>query len=166
MNKPLCITFAVVGVATLEALRLFVGAEPPAAGSAVRTPFPHAAHARLFPTCTACHAGVADDDTARVYTVGPRDCAQCHDGRARSLVRWSPPPARPTNLHFSHRGHAMASIACAACHSSTAGAERMAVSMPGPDRCLQCHGETPHFDPATRCDVCHAPLAAAPQVPV
>ena len=42
--------------------------------------FPHAEHAGLFPTCVGCHAGVAAEDAARMVSVGPEDCAVCHDG--------------------------------------------------------------------------------------
>ena len=41
--------FALAALALLPALASAQGA---------REPFPHARHAKLFPTCTGCHAGV------------------------------------------------------------------------------------------------------------
>lgn len=166
MNKPLVAALAVAGIAAFEALSLLSGAAAPPADAATRTAFPHASHARLFPTCTACHAGVADGDTTRHYTVRQEDCARCHDGRVRPTVDWSIPPARSANLEFSHRVHAAASVGCAACHASSSASDRMAVVMPQVERCLDCHGKTPHFASETRCETCHAPLTTAPQVPV
>jgi c(7)-type cytochrome triheme protein len=165
MNKLALVVVAVVCVSVLEGLSVLVGAQAPPEAAAPRTAFPHARHAGLFPNCTACHAGIAGDDAAAFYTVQQSDCARCHDGRVQPVVAWSPPPARAGNLVFSHRRHAASNIACSACHATPGTPERMAVTMPGPERCLECHGKTSHFAAATRCDGCHAALAAAPAVP-
>jgi predicted CXXCH cytochrome family protein len=71
------------------------------------------------------------------------------------------------NLRFDHGVHVRdQGMDCADCHAAPGTANRMAVVQPGPDVCLQCHGEPgAHLAAATECATCHAPLAAAPQVP-
>ncbi len=44
--------------------------------------FPHAAHAKVFPSCTGCHAGIVSGDAATNFPA-PSACAGCHDGQQR-----------------------------------------------------------------------------------
>src|SRR5690606_219934 len=91
-------------------------AQPPAEQS-----FPHARHARLFPTCQGCHAGIERGDTDTYYPT-PALCANCHDGVERRAVRWQGPSSAPTNLRFSHPVHIRESgragepVPCMSCH--------------------------------------------------
>lgn len=135
---------------------------PPRGGDAAADSFPHARHARLFTSCTACHAGIPTGDTATARP-SPELCAGCHDGSLVRPVTWGPGPLRPTNLRFDHRRHAgRVPLPCATCHASALDAPLMDVGAARPDRCLMCHrqGEAGHLDQAS-CDRCHVPLAQA-----
>jgi hypothetical protein len=46
--------------------------------------FPHQKHARLFPECETCHAGIMAGDTATNHPA-TSSCADCHDGTRRSV---------------------------------------------------------------------------------
>jgi hypothetical protein len=131
--------------------------------------FDHPLHARLFPTCTACHAGAEDPDSTLFPP--PARCAACHDGVVQPRVTWQPPPERPSNLKFVHdlvplmthetpRG--TEPLACADCHSPP-GAPWMTVQRAQADRCIECHapGATHATAPDTLCSTCHLPLARA-----
>ena len=59
--------------------------------------FPHERHAGLFPTCVGCHAGVESGDTARMVSITPEECANCHDAVELPAVAWDgPSPGGPT----------------------------------------------------------------------
>ena len=135
--------------------------------------FPHDKHARLFPLCTTCHAGVVEP--VRPMWPDPSGCASCHDGVVEARISWEP-PTRPggSNLRFTHEAHSRAVTArdpadstlirnCSACHTET-GAPRMAVQHAVIGRCLDCHGlRGPHVDvPSEACATCHVPLTEAP----
>ena len=144
--------------------------------------FPHRAHARLFPTCASCHAGIPSDDPTTAF---PRaeSCAQCHDGRNERTVDWNGPRITPSNLRFSHRAHAERSdtaagpLGCGTCHAlpgtpaagtpgDTAGVW-MAVARARPERCLTCHAHLArdHLADDSRCATCHVPLFRAVALP-
>ena len=134
--------------------------------------FPHERHARVFPSCLSCHAGVAD--AGRPVWPRPQDCAACHDGAIEDRVTWGPRAGpRPSNLRFDHLVHAREAAAgdpadsslvrtCGACHNA-AGAERMAVQGPISDQCVACHEpSTSHLGQTnTACATCHVTLAQA-----
>ena len=64
-------------------------------------PFDHLKHARLFPSCTVCHAGAEDPDSS--MWPDSTACATCHDGSVQPRVSWHPPEAEtPSNLKFVH----------------------------------------------------------------
>lgn len=127
-------------------------------------PFPHEAHAGLFPACVACHAGVETGDRGRVFP--PRaTCAGCHDGTREERVAYTPPaPGGPSLLTFDHVAHAVhdeAPAACEGCHTEF-GAERMAVRHAVAGRCLDCHAHAaPAHVVAADCSSCHATFAAS-----
>ena len=148
------------------------GAEP-AAGEPPQDRFQHAKHAKMFPLCSTCHAGVTN---ARQPTwPEPSQCAACHDGTVQARVTWQPRTGpRTGNLRFTHERHAGAVMAknpadstvagnCAACHNER-GAPRMDVRNAVVAQCLDCHGlREAHFDlPSGTCATCHVPLAEAP----
>jgi hypothetical protein len=134
--------------------------------------FDHLQHKALFPSCLACHAGVAD--TTRSIWPKAEGCAACHDGTVEKRVEWEPPEALPrTNLRFTHAEHRQevveahpgpvdSVLACTACHGET-GAPRMQVRLAVPRNCLDCHGiEAEHLEaPDTACATCHVPLVRA-----
>ena len=127
----------------LVALLLASGAsaqQPAQRAPATRT-FPHARHARLFPTCEGCHAGIYHGDTARVMP-STTVCAQCHDGNDLPVVAWSGFTPVANNLTFTHAGHLAASTAadeparCVSCHAEAADTSWMHVrpAAPVPER--------------------------------
>jgi predicted CXXCH cytochrome family protein len=144
--------------------------------------FPHAAHARLFTSCTACHDATEADTPGRLVTVTPADCARCHDGTSVPAVNWQPPPGpEAVNLVFSHQRHVgREKIACAACHAAPgtpgaapgagaaataprADAPRMTdMVRPTAETCLACHQATGHLAADAVCSRCHESLASAP----
>ena len=70
-----------------------------------RAPFPHASHAKLFPTCLGCHAGIPSGDAATAIP-SPAVCAACHDDSTMPRVDWKAPAPRGTGLLvFSHATH-------------------------------------------------------------
>ena len=132
--------------------------------------FDHWEHRALFPTCTGCHAGVAQEGLS--LWPAADDCAACHDGAVEDSVRWSAPVApRASNLRFTHRAHSDAMAAatqpdsalqCRECHA-VAGADRMQVKPAVVENCLACHKiRTAHLEaPDSACATCHLPLAQA-----
>ncbi|HZO18551.1 MAG TPA: hypothetical protein VFB46_06180 [Gemmatimonadaceae bacterium] len=135
--------------------------------------FPHEKHARLFPLCTACHAGVTD--AAQPMWPEPSGCASCHDGVIQPRISWEAPTRpRGSNLRFTHSAHSRAAAArnpadsaliqsCGRCHTER-GAQRMAVRHAVIGQCLDCHGLSgPHVEvPSDACATCHVPLTEAP----
>lgn len=133
--------------------------------------FDHEQHARLFPSCTSCHAGVQTGSTPWPAAI---TCTTCHDGTVERRVSWAPPAELPrTNLRFDHRHHANELLRrgsvrpdsawrCATCHIRP-GAPWMKISLAVNQSCLACHGiTTQHLAaPDTACATCHVPLARA-----
>ena len=122
--------------------------------------FDHAKHAKLFPTCTTCHAG-AVDSTATLLPAPAAACTACHDGTTERRVDWTPRPGpRPSNLAFDHPRHPKVAE-CRSCHAD-GGAPWMTVRVARPAACFTCHGDAgkDHLGQAdTLCATCHAPLA-------
>ncbi len=138
-------------------------------------PFPHAAHAGLFPTCAGCHAGIVSGDSSRFFSVTAEDCAACHDGTQEKRVEWSPPERPATNLVFSHTQHVARleragrePLDCVGCHQEKGATRRMQVARARPETCLACHAPNAesHYASSVACATCHAPLAAARAIPV
>ncbi len=124
------------GAAVIAAL---AGATP-AAGQ-----FDHAKHRPMFPSCTACHAGVAEGNVYPEVSF----CSLCHDGRTQPEIDWSAPvPGSQANLRFRHGAHPMADQ-CANCHVQGDAVQRVVLA-----QCFACHGITEHFE-APDCSVCH-----------
>ena len=147
-----------------------------AAPAAVRrweSRFPHEKHARVFPLCTTCHAGVLD--SSRSVWPEPARCASCHDGVVEKQVQWEPRIGpRPGNRRFTHQMHDRAATRknpgdsalitnCSSCHNVT-GTHRMNVENAVVEQCLSCHKVSGHhMDVASsECAKCHVRLTEAP----
>lgn len=136
--------------------------------------FPHRVHARLFPTCAGCHAGMVTGAVEEDYPT-PQTCANCHDGEELKKVDWSGPTPTPTNLRFSHIEHrkeatdsAGKPLGCTTCHQQAGTTEWMAVGRARPESCLGCHEhQAPaHLAQSNACQTCHVPLASARALPM
>ena len=126
--------------------------------------FPHERHARLFPTCAGCHAGVESGDSSRMVSITPAECARCHDGVELPAVAWEGPSPEPSNLDFSHPLHAQMGMRCADCHQIPGEEVAMAVQRPAAETCLACHApeaEEHYAYDEVRCATCHLPLTRA-----
>ena len=136
-----------------------------------KSPFPHDKHAKLFPTCAACHGGVTIGDAAAVMPP-PSLCVECHDGTTSRRVVYNAPTPRQDFLRYEHRRHAAAVDSsgreCASCHASRAGAPWMAVQRATPESCQSCHTHraTTHLDADNRCATCHIPIATSRTITV
>lgn len=134
--------------------------------------FSHTKHAKLFPSCEGCHAGVAA--AGGNPWPSPTVCATCHDGTIQKRTDWQPPAELPrTNLRFAHAEHrrdvlshrpavADSAARCASCHIE-AGRPWMQVRLAAVQSCLDCHGVTAsHVEaPDTACATCHLSLPGA-----
>ena len=127
--------------------------------------FDHVQHKALFPSCTSCHAGAAQERPS--LWPDPVSCAACHDGAIEKTVVWRAPTSpRRSNLRFDHVAHGAKaggkSPTCAGCHT-VAGEPRMAVREPVVQRCLDCHEiRTAHLAaPDSACATCHVSLVRA-----
>ena len=130
--------------------------------------FPHQKHARVFPVCEGCHAGIVSGSVEDRF---PRneDCQRCHDGVRMRRVEFPARAPRASNLRFSHSEHRAEivrtgdSATCLTCHATTDPPRNMVVSGPDPNRCVRCHAhrnET-HITPTAACRTCHVPLVDA-----
>lgn len=135
----------------------------------VEATFPHAKHARLFPTCQGCHTGIERGDAEAHYPT-PALCANCHDGVERHTVDWQGPTRGPSNLRFSHPEHIRESgrrgepVSCMGCHGEDGAESRwMRVAAAQPENCLSCHAHRAeaHLAASNRCSVCHLPVTEA-----
>ena len=130
-------------------------------------PFPHDAHAGLFPFCTGCHVGIEDGDTEAFYPE-PQLCARCHDGQEQERVVWTPPePGGPSPVRFAHPTHidaversGDAELECEACHVEEGQGPMQVSRSPVLEQCLSCHGHPAedHLVDAS-CSTCHPPAA-------
>lgn len=157
MRRPL---FTVLAAAALLA--------PPLAAQGSDS-FNHTRHAKVFPTCTACHSA-ASEGFGELLPTGA-GCAACHDGTIQPRVSWTPPAPAGTNLRFTHGEHGRtvathagvdSTLACGACHTP-AGSPWMTVESAVVPQCLSCHGVrgTHLAVPDTACATCHLTLAQA-----
>ena len=147
----------------------------PRAIHAQQAPFPHASHAKVFPLCVTCHAGVVEP--GQPMFPEPAGCATCHDGVTKPLTAWEPRKGpRDGNLRFTHAQHNLAATTknpadstlnrnCSACHVQ-AGAQRMSVRHAVVGQCLDCHGiKGSHIDTdRNACATCHLRLTNAPNL--
>lgn len=130
--------------------------------------FPHAKHAKLFPTCEGCHADVTGSTTGALFP-DAASCTTCHNGTDAKRVQWTPParPAPPGLLAFSHGSHFTkadsATRQCVACHAATTGNRFMDVEPARSATCFGCHTHrtAAHYDAPNTCSTCHIPVTRA-----
>lgn len=154
----------------MAVLLLLAVAGGSAVARVVRDRFDHEEHRDLFPSCTGCHAGIAEG-TGSIWPAAA-DCAACHDGTVEDTVEWTPRQRpRASNLRFTHDKHAAevserhgadSTLQCSACHSERGG-DPMQVRVAVVRNCLDCHGVgRDHLEaPDTACATCHVTLAQA-----
>ncbi len=130
--------------------------------------FPHGKHAKLFPTCTGCHANVASGSLDDLFPPATA-CAECHNGTDVKPVVWQRPrrPAPQRLLAFTHGPHFAktdaAGRACTACHAGNNSTTYMNIRPARVESCQTCHTHraTGHYAPDNKCSTCHVPLTAA-----
>jgi len=124
--------------------------------------FPHGRHAGLFPSCTACHAGIETGDASQFVSVEPATCQACHDGQTAPQVSWTGRgETEPTNRRSVHPGHPQ--LPCETCHRPPGASGAMEVQAATFDNCKVCHEPEAEFHQAddNNCYQCHVPLTEA-----
>ncbi|HEY7396546.1 MAG TPA: cytochrome c3 family protein [Gemmatimonadaceae bacterium] len=139
-----------------------------------RARFPHDKHAKLFPTCASCHAGIVAGTADRAYPP-TASCASCHNDRDAKAVVWTAPARQATNLRFNHPVHAAKSAAegggaatpCVSCHSLRGDTAWMRVGTARAESCIGCHTHraSEHLAETAACTTCHTSLANARELP-
>ena len=163
MSARRLLTLFTALIALLLASR--ASAQQPRQQRVASTTFPHAAHARLFPTCEGCHIGIYRGDTTRVMP-SPSVCAQCHNGDDQPVVAWSGYARTATNLTFTHADHLAASTAadqpaqCVNCHAAQGDSGWMRVRPAAAGACIACHRNEAgvHLARDAVCTTCHTSL--------
>jgi len=133
--------------------------------------FPHSTHVGLGAQCLYCHPGAASGPTADLPSVGK--CWGCHQQipantpelvklksyvDANKPIAWVPVAIQPDFVHFNHRPHIAAGVACETCHgdvSKMTVAQRPFVQNMG--WCLDCHKKMRPLDFVRLgdCATCH-----------
>lgn len=140
------------------------------AGAQQPSGFPHERHAKLFPDCLGCHAGVASGEAATIFP-STATCTNCHNDVDAPRVKWAGATPRITNLRFSHAQHAADIKAgplaetCASCHTEGNRTGWMQVSRVTSSVCLGCHTATEHLADNAVCKTCHVKLTEATALP-
>jgi hypothetical protein len=124
--------------------------------------FPHGRHQGLFPSCSACHAGIETGDAERFISIEPSACQACHDGQVAPQVSWDGPGERAaSNLKTVHPGHP--ELPCSSCHQVPGRTGDMQVQAAGFGSCQACHAPNAegHLSAENDCAQCHLPLTEA-----
>ncbi len=115
--------------------------------------FPHSFHVGVGAQCTYCHTTAATGPTAGLPSTAK--CWGCHQqvqkkspeldklaafAKAGAEIPWVPVAIQPDFVHFNHRPHVAAGVACETCHGDIAS---MTVAEPQKGQnmgwCLDCH---------------------------
>ncbi|GAP14056.1 quinol:cytochrome c oxidoreductase pentaheme cytochrome subunit [Longilinea arvoryzae] len=115
--------------------------------------FPHSLHVGIGAKCQYCHTGAATGPTAGLPS--PSKCWGCHQQvqvkspeldklaafvKAGNSIPWVPVAIQPDFVHFNHRPHIAAGVACETCHGDVS---KMTVAEPQSGQnmgwCLDCH---------------------------
>ena len=133
--------------------------------------FPHNLHVGIGAQCQYCHPGVAWGPTAGLPSISK--CWGCHQQVQKQspeleklaayvsrdeAVPWVPVAIQPDFVHFNHRPHVAAGVACETCHGDLT---QMTVAEPQPRQnmgwCLDCHKTMApeNFTRLSDCSICH-----------
>jgi hypothetical protein len=115
--------------------------------------FPHSTHIGLGAPCLYCHPGATSGPSAGLPSIGK--CWGCHQqvqkqspelDKLKQFVQdskpvpWVPVAIQPDFVHFNHRPHLAAGVACEDCHGDVS---KMTVAKPAVVQnmgwCLECH---------------------------
>jgi len=119
-------------------------------------PFSHLAHQQepAAGSCP-CHPGAATSEAAAdLLLPTPGSCPGCHPAWSQLVDEAVPLLAAPARVHFSHRRHAAAGLACPACHPPATGSGSL---LPAMATCLVCHEAAGR---PVSCPDCHLTAAA------
>ncbi len=133
--------------------------------------FPHNTHVGLGAQCLYCHPGAASGPVAGLPSTSK--CWGCHQqiqAAAPELVKlkafveqnkpieWVPVAIQPDFVHFNHRPHIAAGVACETCHGDVS-KMGVAVRQSGQNMgwCLDCHKRMrpDDFVRLGDCSTCH-----------
>jgi hypothetical protein len=122
-------------------------------------PFSHRVHLGLDQgmTCATCHPDAAQSVRASDDLLPPMSqCVTCHPA-----LPPRPPPFIPAaSLHFSHRLHADAGVACARCHGDVPSVDLATrADLPTMSDCWTCHTDQPG-EPSRACGTCHLTITS------
>jgi hypothetical protein len=115
--------------------------------------FPHSTHVGIGAQCLYCHPGAATGPVAGLPTTNK--CWGCHQqipvhsaeleklkasADAQQSIAWVPVAIQPDFVHFNHRPHIAAGVACETCHGEV-GKMGVAERQSGQNMgwCLDCH---------------------------
>ena len=116
--------------------------------------FPHSVHVGIGAQCLFCHPGAATGPSASLPTTSK--CWGCHQqiapktpeqeklktyGEKNQQIPWVPVAIQPDFVHFNHRPHIAAGVACESCHGDVS---KMTVAehpriVQNMGWCLDCH---------------------------
>lgn len=133
--------------------------------------FPHSTHIALQIPCLYCHPGVQWGPVAGLPTTSK--CMGCHQNMTvqnpetdklkqyaakNQEIPWVPVFIQPDFVHFNHRPHVAAGIACETCHGDLS-KETVAQTIPRQNMgwCLECHQRMrpENFVRLSDCATCH-----------
>ena len=134
--------------------------------------FPHSTHVGLGLQCRYCHPGVDWGPTAGLPTTNK--CWGCHQqvkkpgstelakltkyAENKEQIPWVPVAIQPDFVHFNHRPHVAAGVACETCHGDmgnmTVATQPFVQNM---GWCLDCHKRMrpADFVRLSDCSTCH-----------
>jgi hypothetical protein len=133
--------------------------------------FPHSTHVGIGAQCLYCHPAAASGPVAGLPSTSK--CWGCHQqfpATAPDLVKlkafvlenkpvaWVPVAIQPDFVHFNHRPHIAAGVACETCHGDVSKMD-VAVRQSGQNMgwCLDCHKRMRplEFTRLGDCSTCH-----------
>jgi hypothetical protein len=133
--------------------------------------FPHSVHVGRGVQCLYCHTGATTGPVAGLPSSGK--CWGCHQQitkesaeldklaefvRSNKPIPWVPVAIEPDFVHFNHRPHVAAGVACETCHGNVG---EMLTAQPQSGQnmgwCLTCHKQMrpEKFGRLSDCSICH-----------
>jgi hypothetical protein len=133
--------------------------------------FPHSVHVGIGAQCQYCHPGATSGPTAGLPSINK--CWGCHQQMPANTpeklklkayvdenkpIAWVPVAIQPDFVHFNHRPHISAGVACESCHGDVS---KMTVAkvpfVQNMGWCLDCHKKMRPLDFVRLgdCATCH-----------